>query len=89
MPTRAQMEDEVRRELQEKLDRGVQRRHLLKMDQDQWGYCQTLARSAGFPPLPPVVRSLYEEVWRQRRVHPQNYRNLNYRLVSATRWEQV
>ncbi|XP_072231357.1 uncharacterized protein [Leuresthes tenuis] len=89
LPTRAQMEDEVRRQLQEKLDRGVERRHLLKMDQDQWEYCQALARCAGFPPLPPVVRSLYEEVWRQRRVHPQNYRDLNYRLVSATRWEQV
>ncbi|XP_069000056.1 uncharacterized protein [Embiotoca jacksoni] len=87
LPSRAQMEDEVRRELREKLERGVERRHLLLMEQDQWEYCRALARTAGFPPLPPVVRSLYEEVWRQRRVHPQNYRSRNYRLVSDTRWE--
>lgn len=83
------MEDEVRREQQQKLDRGVERRHLLVLDQDQWEYCQTLARAAGFPPLPPAVRSLYEEVGRRRRSHPENYRRLNYRLVSDTRWELV
>ncbi|KAM6907643.1 uncharacterized protein FYW49_014196 isoform 1-T1 [Xenentodon cancila] len=87
LPPRQQMEEEVQQELQEKKEQGVAQRHLLKMDQDQWEYCQMLARSAGFPPLPPVVRSLYEEVWRQRQIHPENYRRLNYRLVSDTRWE--
>lgn len=88
LPSQEQMEEEVRGEQRRKLERGVQRRHLLKMDQDQWEYCDALARSAGFPPLRPVVRSLYEEVWRQRQVHPENYRDANYRLVSATRWQQ-
>lgn len=83
------MEEEVLRELQEKVERGVKRHHLLKMDEDQWEYCEALARSAGFPPLPPVVRSLYEEVWRQRQLHPENYRRLNYRLISSTCWELV
>ncbi|XP_047463559.1 flavin-containing monooxygenase FMO GS-OX4-like [Mugil cephalus] len=87
LPSRAQMEDEVRWQLQEKLEKGVKQRHLLRLDQDQWEYCDALARSAGFPPLPPVVRSLYEEVWRQRRIHPRNYRRLNYRLISDTEWE--
>lgn len=89
LPSRAQMEEEVWRELQDKKDRGVQQRHLLVMDQDQWEYCRNLARSAGFPPLPPVVRSLYEEVWRQRRVHPENYRRLNYKLLSDTQWQRI
>lgn len=89
LPSRAQMEGEVWRELQDKKDRGVQQRHLLVMDQDQWEYCRNLARSAGFPPLPPVVRSLYEEVWRQRRVHPENYRRLNYKLLSDTEWQRI
>ncbi|XP_042355421.1 flavin-containing monooxygenase FMO GS-OX-like 2 [Plectropomus leopardus] len=87
LPSAAQMEEEVRRELREKEERGVLQRHLLILDQDQWDYHQTLARTAGFPPLPPVVRSLYEEVWRQRRLHPENYRRLNYRLVDDIRWE--
>ncbi|XP_061596410.1 uncharacterized protein LOC133459976 isoform X2 [Cololabis saira] len=89
LPPQEQMEEEVWQELQEKEERGVAQHHLLKMDKDQWEYCKTLACSAGFPPLPPVVRSLYEEVWRQRQIHPQNYRRLNYRLVSDTRWELV
>lgn len=83
------MEDEVERQLQSRLDQGVQQRHLLVLDQDQWEYCDALARIANFTPLPPVVRSLYEETWRQRRIHPENYRKLNYRLVSGTKWEQI
>lgn len=81
------MEGEVRRELQEKMEQVVQQHHLMILDQNQWEYCNTLARTAGFPPLPPVIRSLYEEVWRQRRVHPENYRRLNYRLISDAQWE--
>ncbi|XP_041865103.1 flavin-containing monooxygenase FMO GS-OX4-like isoform X2 [Melanotaenia boesemani] len=89
LPPRAQMEDEIRKELQEKLDRGVPHRHLMKIQQEQWDYCQDLAVSARFTPLPPVIRSLYEEVWRQRGIHVENYRKRNYRLVSDTRWEVV
>lgn len=83
------MEDEVRRELRDKAERGVHQRHLLVMEQDQWEYCQTLASAAGFTPLPPVVRSLYDEVWRQRQVHPENYRRNNYRLIDDARWELI
>ncbi|KAG7516973.1 flavin-containing monooxygenase FMO GS-OX4-like [Solea senegalensis] len=82
LPPRSQMEDEVLREQQEKLQRGVKQRHLLVLQHTQWDYCQMLARTAGFAPLPAVVCSLYEEVWRQRRIHPQNYRRLNYRLMT-------
>ncbi|XP_068587875.1 uncharacterized protein [Cebidichthys violaceus] len=90
LPSRVRREDEARRALLEKAERGVQQRHLLVMQQqEQWEYCGTLARVAGFPPLPPVVRSLYEEVFRQRRVHPQNYRRRNYRLIGDDRWEQI
>ncbi|XP_054610243.1 flavin-containing monooxygenase 5 isoform X2 [Dunckerocampus dactyliophorus] len=89
LPSRAQMEDEVRQWQQEKVDCGVPLRHLMVMDKDQWEYLSMLAVDAGFPPLPPVVRSLYEEVWRQRQVHPENYRQVNYRLVSDTQWQLV
>ncbi|KAG7239095.1 hypothetical protein INR49_030027 [Caranx melampygus] len=89
LPSRAEMEDEVHQQLQEKLERGIQWRHLLVLDKDQWEYCQKLANAASFTPLPPVVRSLYEEVWRQRQIHPQNYRSLNYKLISDTEWELI
>ncbi|CAK6979176.1 uncharacterized protein LOC128371011 [Scomber scombrus] len=89
LPPRTQMEDKALRGLREKASRGVLQRHLLIMDKDQWEYCEALARSAGFPPLRPVVRSLYEEVWQQRRIHPENYRSNNYRLISDTQWELI
>lgn len=89
LPPRAQMESEARLVLQQKEERGVERRHLLVLQQDQWEYCGALARSAGFTPILPVIRSLYEEVWRQRRIHPRNYRRTNYRLLSATQWQEV
>lgn len=87
LPSVTQMEDEARRRMQEKMEQGVQRRHLMIMEQDQWDYCQMLARTAGFPPLLPVIRSLYEEVRRQRQVEPEKYRRLNYRYISDTQWE--
>lgn len=89
LPSRSQMEDEVQRQQQDRLEQGVQQRHLLVLDQHQWEYCNTLARIANFTPLPPVVRSLYEETWRQRHIHPQNYRKRNYRLVSDSQWELI
>lgn len=89
LPSRAEMEHEVQRELQEKMARGVQQHHLMVLNQAQWEYCETLAHTAGFLPLPPVMKSLYEEVVRQRRIHPENYRRLNYRLSSDTQWEEI
>ncbi|XP_056141217.1 uncharacterized protein LOC130117095 [Lampris incognitus] len=87
LPSKAEMEEEAKSEIKRKVEQGVQPTHLLKMDKDQWAYCQRLAQTGKFQPLPLVTQKLYEEVWRQRRVHPQNYRKLNYRLVSNTKWE--
>ncbi|XP_033465778.2 uncharacterized protein LOC117246138 [Epinephelus lanceolatus] len=89
LPSAAQMEEEVRQEQREKEEHGVLQRHLVIMDQDQWEYCNMLARTAGFPLLPPVVRRLYEEVGRQRQVHPENYRRINYRLINDVEWEVI
>ncbi|XP_030648315.1 flavin-containing monooxygenase FMO GS-OX4 isoform X2 [Chanos chanos] len=45
LPSREEMEKEVRREMQEKAERGVQTKHLLKMDSEQWDYYKMLART--------------------------------------------
>ncbi|XP_036380810.1 flavin-containing monooxygenase FMO GS-OX-like 4 [Megalops cyprinoides] len=87
LPSREEMEEEAKREMERKTGEGVEARHLLKMDSDQWGYYRTLASMGGFSPLPPVTQSLYEEVKRQRERHPLRYRQLNYQLVSDTQWE--
>lgn len=89
LPSRSQMEAEVQRRQQDRLDQGVQQRHLLVLDQHQWEYCNTLARMANFTPLLPVLRSLHQETRRQHRIHPQNYRKLNYKLVSDSQWELI
>ncbi|KAM9332060.1 uncharacterized protein KZ484_017278 [Pholidichthys leucotaenia] len=89
LPSRSEMERRVRSDLDVKLQQGVQQHHLLVLDRDQWEYYDTLAQAAGFTPLPPVIQSLYEEAFRQRRVHPENYRRFNYRIISETQWEVV
>ncbi|XP_061103328.1 uncharacterized protein LOC133132141 isoform X1 [Conger conger] len=89
LPSRADMEAEIQREMDRKLSEGVELRHLLKMEWAQWEYYRTLSRLGGFPPPPPVTQSLYEEVWRQRQRHPQNYRQLNYQLISDTQWQEL
>lgn len=89
LPSHERREAEARGWREEQLKRGVEERHLLKLDQEQWEYCRGLALDAGFAPIAPVVRQLYEEVWRQRRVHPQLYRTHNYRLVSEEQWERL
>uniref|UniRef100_A0AAQ4PQ38 Flavin-containing monooxygenase n=2 Tax=Gasterosteus aculeatus aculeatus TaxID=481459 RepID=A0AAQ4PQ38_GASAC len=89
LPPRAVREDEAWLALREKAEQGVQRRHLLVLQNEQWDYCQSLARAAGFTPLPPAVRGLYEEVWRQRRFNSVDYRGRNYKLIGEDRWEQI
>ncbi|XP_030217662.1 flavin-containing monooxygenase FMO GS-OX5 isoform X2 [Gadus morhua] len=86
LPSGPQMEEEVREHMEAQRSLGVPSKHLLRLQKEQWGYCQDLARDGGFAPIPAVTRSLYEEVWRCRNVHPQDYRKANYRLVSDTQW---
>ena len=83
------MEADAQREMDRKAERGVQLRHMMRMEKDQWGYYQTLAHTGKFSPPPPVTQSLFNEVVRQRQIHPHTYRRLNYRLVSATQWEEM
>ncbi|KAG5844819.1 hypothetical protein ANANG_G00166810 [Anguilla anguilla] len=89
MPSKAEMEEEVQREMERKLAEGVKPQHLLNLEWSQWEYYQALAGMGGFSPPPPVTQSLYEEVRQQRQRHPQKYRQLNYRLISDTQWEEV
>ncbi|XP_059400708.1 uncharacterized protein LOC132132347 [Carassius carassius] len=87
LPTQEEMEKEVQREMQRKQDTGVQVKHLLNLDKDQWDYYMDLAKVGRFTPPQPVFQSLYEEVRRQRQKDPQKYRQINYKLIDATQWE--
>ncbi|XP_057177519.1 uncharacterized protein LOC130546336 isoform X2 [Triplophysa rosa] len=87
LPNQLEIEKEAQGEMQRKLEKGVQVKHLLNMDSEQWGYYLELARMGRFTPLNPVIQSLYEEVGRQRRKQPLTYKQMNYRLIDATQWE--
>ncbi|MBN3304738.1 GSXL3 monooxygenase, partial [Amia calva] len=87
--SRAQMEEEVAQERDGQLAAGVAERHLFRLSSAQWDYARELAQKGGFPALPPVTQSLYEEVGQQRRQDPRRYRERQYRLVSDTQWELV
>lgn len=89
LPNQEEMEKEAQGEMQRKLENGVQVKHLLNMDSEQWGYNLELARMGRFTPLNPVIQSLYEEVGRQRRKQPLTYKQMNYKLIDATQWEIV
>lgn len=89
LPTQEEMEKITQEEMHRKQEKGVQVKHLLRMDSDQWGYYLDLARTGRFEPPQPVIQSLYEEVAKQRRKHPQRYKQMNYRLIDATQWELV
>ncbi len=89
LPSRAQIEEEVRQYIQEKVAHGVRMRHIMSLDKDQWEYCHSLARMAHFSPLPPVLRSLYEEVEQQRVKSPENYKSLRYRVISDLEWKLI
>ncbi|CAL1572558.1 unnamed protein product [Knipowitschia caucasica] len=88
LPSAPVMQQECRAWLEKRLSRGVQQRHLLRMEHEQWEYCASLSAEAGFKPLTPAIRSLFEEVWRRRREHPLQYRESNYRLTEE-HWERA
>ncbi|KAJ0061520.1 hypothetical protein NL108_005503 [Boleophthalmus pectinirostris] len=89
LPSVQQMEQESGSWLEERLRRGLPQRHLLRVEQEQWEYCRGLAQDANFSQIGDVVKSLFQEVWRQRRVHPVLYRKHNYRMISDTQWERL
>lgn len=89
LPSREVMEEEAEQERQRKIQKGVQVKHLLQMESEQWDYYKNLATTAGLSPPNPVVHSLFEEVARQRRVDPQAYREINYKLVDSTTWQHL
>ncbi|XP_057677201.1 uncharacterized protein LOC130906676 isoform X3 [Corythoichthys intestinalis] len=89
LPSRDQMAEEAQSALQKKADGGVARRHLLVLAGDQWDYLASLAADAGLAPPAPVVRDLYDEVWRQRALRPDDYRRRDYLLLGDTRWREL
>ncbi|XP_015670333.1 flavin-containing monooxygenase FMO GS-OX-like 2 [Protobothrops mucrosquamatus] len=89
LPSVADMESEVQRQLGQHLKNGGLARYFLKLREKQWSYMEDLAHLAGFPPVPPTVQQIYEDTHANRLCNVTTYRSRNYRLLGPSAWELV
>ncbi|XP_042295951.1 flavin-containing monooxygenase FMO GS-OX-like 2 isoform X2 [Sceloporus undulatus] len=89
LPSAAEMEANAWAELDRHLKAGGQPRHFLRLNDRQWSYAEDLARQAGFPPLPPITREIWEAARENRARDVGAYRNGNYHLLGPDAWELV
>ncbi|XP_044277007.1 flavin-containing monooxygenase FMO GS-OX-like 2 [Varanus komodoensis] len=89
LPSAAAMEADAQAQLEQHLRSGGLARHFLWLKDQQWSYADELAQKAGFPPLPPAVRGIYEAVCASRARDLATYRSQNYKLLGASAWELV
>ncbi|XP_053107363.1 uncharacterized protein LOC128325710 isoform X2 [Hemicordylus capensis] len=86
LPPAAEMAAEAQRRLEQHLQAGGLARHFLTLKAQQWSYAEELACAAGFPPLPPAVREIYEAVRASRAGDVSTYRDTNYQLLGPSTW---
>ena len=55
----------------------------------QWELLDLLAHLGGSEPQPPVVKMLYDEVFKHRTENLMEYKSMNYAIVSRDRWEAI
>ncbi|XP_053239964.1 uncharacterized protein LOC128411558 isoform X1 [Podarcis raffonei] len=89
LPSAAEMEADAQAQLDRHLRQGGLARHFLRLRAQQWSYAEELALLAGFPPLPPAVREIYEATRASRAQDVSTYRGRNYRLLGPDAWEVV
>ncbi|CAI7934829.1 flavin-containing monooxygenase FMO GS-OX4-like [Podarcis lilfordi] len=89
LPSAAEMEADAQAQLDRHLRQGGLARHFLRLRAQQWSYAEELAHLAGFPPLPPAVREIYEATRASRAQDVSTYRGRNYRLLGPDAWEVV
>nr|XP_034966690.1 flavin-containing monooxygenase FMO GS-OX-like 4 isoform X2 [Zootoca vivipara] len=87
LPSAAEMEADAQAQLERHLREGGLARHFLRLRAQQWSYAEELARLAGFSPLPPVVREIYEATRTSRAQNVSTYRGRNYQLLGPDAWE--
>nr|XP_006627556.1 PREDICTED: flavin-containing monooxygenase FMO GS-OX-like 4 [Lepisosteus oculatus] len=86
LPSREEMEREMTAEIESRRRRGIATRHILKLDSEQWDYNDELAQLAGFPPLPPYWKRLYEANKAFRAQDLLNYKTYSYAVLNKREW---
>ncbi|CAM9811673.1 unnamed protein product [Lampetra planeri] len=86
LPSRGEMEEEARREREQRRAAGVPERRELVLGERQWGYMAELARLAGAPHMAPCVREIYDDVAKRRSLDLLAYRSVNYEVTGPECW---
>ena len=90
LPSSEQMESDIEQDFVWRTTvNSMPARHAHKMGPLQWAYNDNLAQLAGFPPIPTVVRSLYDTVHRVRVTNLAGYKNRMYRLIDSTNYKEI
>ncbi len=89
LPSCDEMISEVNRLYMEHLQAGKSPRHFHNMNLEQWTYCNQLASDAGFEPLPPVMKRLFDHLHAIRRYNLISYKNGNYILVDDNSFLEI
>ena len=89
LPSKEEIQSEIKSDLQRRLDMGWPPRYAHKMAHLQWEYHSELAQLGGFTPLFPVVEHLFNEVGDQRDTDAMHYKQLNYEIVDEENWRRV
>ncbi|XP_063231831.1 uncharacterized protein LOC134536150 isoform X2 [Bacillus rossius redtenbacheri] len=87
LPSKEDMRADTERELRDRLARGIPTRHFHRLGDGQWAYLEQLARWAGCPPLPPVVRKIYEKTGELRRGNLLCYKEHKFAITGDDSYE--
>lgn len=80
MPTEEQMREEIKADIEMRLQRKIFDRHQLKIPMVR-EYFKMLDRDANLEPAPTNLLDLMDDVAEVRRQNPITYKKINYKLV--------
>ena len=89
LPSQQEMDADVNRDFQGRIESGYPVRHAHHMGPLQWDYNDDLAEIAGFNPIPKVVRQLYDHVHHYRVTDLPHYKEKNFALTGPTSFKEV
>ncbi|XP_075062580.1 uncharacterized protein LOC142151135 [Mixophyes fleayi] len=87
LPLPEQMLFESREELRNHQSAGLPLKYLHRLGIDQWDYNQWLAETAGFEPLAPVLKKVYNAAKDFRSVNPLLYRGYSINILNKDEFE--
>lgn len=89
LPSTEEMGADTHTDFKQRLSEGLPYRYAHFMGPRQWEYNDSLAKLAGFEPIPKAIQLLYDEVHSNRVKDVQNYKKCQYRITGEDTFETV